>query len=347
MNPLADIDSEIQRFVDQAQQEAAGVTGLDELEQLRVRYLGKKGTIKAIQNKIGTVPQGERKALGESINKAAQVITDLLDARRSVLRSEAIQARLAKEDIDISLPGIRTVIGRHHPISQTIEELKGIMTGLGFRFDDYPELETEFYNFDGLNTPEWHPARDLQGSFYTTGGGVLRTHTTAFQVHAMQQAGGRPPLRAFTAGRCYRKDALDASHSPTFHQMDVIAIDKGIAFSDLKWTLYTLASRLFARDTRLRFRPSYFPFTTPSAEVDISCFACNGAGCALCKSSGWIEILGSGMMRPEVLRAGGIDSETYSGFAFGMGVDRVTMLRHRIDDIRRLYLNEATFLQQF
>ncbi len=232
-------------------------------------------------------------------------------------------------------------------MTATAETMKKILMGLGFSYDDYPDIESEYYNFDALNTPAWHPARDMHDTFYVGQGQLLRTHTTAFQARVMRASGGQAPIRAMTTGRCYRADDIDASHYPIFQQLDVFAVGRKLSMSDLRWTLTELAKGLFGPDTKLRFRPSYFPFTTPSAEVDVSCVVCKQKGCALCSRTGWLEVLGSGMMRPEVLRAGGFDPEKYQGFAFGMGVDRTTMLRHQINDIRLLYDNEEAFLRQF
>jgi phenylalanyl-tRNA synthetase alpha chain len=225
--------------------------------------------------------------------------------------------------------------------------MKKILMGLGFSYDDYPDIETEYYNFDALNTPAWHPARDLHDTFYVAGGRVLRTHTTAYQARVMQASGGRVPIRAITTGRCYRADDIDASHFPIFQQLDAFAVGRRITMADLRWTLTEVAKGLFGPEAKLRFRPSYFPFTTPSAEVDVSCIVCGQQGCALCSRTGWLEVLGSGMMRPEVLRAGGLDPAEHQGFAFGIGVDRIAMLRHQINDIRLLYENEEAFLRQF
>ena len=234
----------------------------------------------------------------------------------------------------MTLPGIRKGVGRRHPLMQTMEAVKAVLQGMGFRYDDYPEVETEYHNFDSLNTPKWHPSRDMHDSFYTKAGGVVRTHTTAFQVRAMRHQ-KTPPIRAMTSGRCYRRDEIDATHFPIFNQLDVIAIDQAISFADLKWTLDRLIRALLGQDVKLRFRPSFFPFTTPSAEVDVF------------YRGRWMELLGSGMIRPEVLRNGGLDPDRYQGFAFGMGIDRLTMARYGIDDIRLLYANEESFLAQF
>ena len=303
---------------------------IDDLEKLRVKYLGKNSRVVLLSKELGKVPAELRPAFGEAVNAGKKRLQEALAERKAAMDSAG---RRPKNALDVTLPGIRKGVGRRHPLMQTMEAVKGVLQGMGFRYDDYPEVETEYHNFDALNTPKWHPSRDMHDSFYTRAGGVLRTHTTAFQVHAMQQQA--PPIRAMTSGRCYRRDEIDATHFPIFNQLDVIAIDRAISFADLKWTLERLIRTLLGQDVRLQFRPSFFPFTTPSAEVDVF------------YRGRWMELLGSGMMRPEVLRNGGLDPEQYQGFAFGMGIDRLTMARYGIDDIRLLYANEEAFLAQF
>ena len=329
-----------------ALEEIQNIVTPQDLENVRLKFLGKKGLVYGLTRQIGSLPPEERKSFGQSVNETRQKIEEALAAKKETLQGGEQDAKLAKEKIDVTLPGKRTQIGRHHPVSIVRERLQDIMIGLGFQFHDYPEVETDFNNFESLNTPKWHPARDEQDSFYTPEGLVLRTHTTAFQIHAMKNL-APPPIRAITSGKCYRRDKVDASHSAVFHQLDAISIDTNISFQHLKWTLYTFAQELFGKKTELRFRPSYFPFTTPSAEIDVSCLICGGTGCPACKQTGWVEILGSGMMRPEVLRFGGIDPDKYQGFAFGVGLERVAMLMYRINDIRLLYTNEMGFLEQF
>lgn len=332
-------------LVERASREISSAGTLDALDKLRVQFLGRNGEITALVRSIGQVPPEQRREVGQVINQAKREVEQLLTNRREALLSSQAKQH-AGDIIDVTLPGLRRLAGHIHPVTATMERMKEILIGLGFSYDDYPEVETEYFNFDALNTPRWHPARDLHDSFYTEGGKVLRTHTSAFQARAMRMY-GEPPIRAITSGRCYRNDDIDASHLPVFHQLDGIAVDRGISFADLKWTLYSLLRQLFGERSELRFRPSYFPFTTPSAEVDVSCIICGGVGCALCSHTGWLELLGCGMIRPEVLIAGELDPAIYQGFAFGIGVDRITMIRHQIDDIRRLVLNEETFLKQF
>lgn len=313
--------------------EIRAVESLEQLENARIRLLGKAGTVTQLVRGLGQLPAELRPAFGQAVNAAKQQVQDAFNARKAEIEAASGPAR-PKTWIDVTLPGLRREIGRQHPLMRTMEDLKTILLGMGFRYDDYPEIEDEFHNFDGLNTPSWHPSRDLHDSFYTEQGHVMRTHTSAFQVHAMKSF-GPPPIRAMTSGRCYRRDEIDATHFPIFHQIDVIAIEKNIGFADLKFTLYKMLTALLGTDVQLRFRPSYFPFTTPSAEVDVF------------YRGRWMELGGSGMMRPEVLRNGGIDPEQCRGFAFGMGIDRITMARYNIEDIRYLYENETAFLSQF
>lgn len=339
------MSTDVEQVVAQAQTASATAlaalektNSLSELETFRIQFLGKKSEISLLSRSLKTVPTESRRDVGQAINVAKKSVETAFESRKETLSAAGTTVKNANA-IDVTLPGFRASLGRRHPIMTTMEEIKSILVGLGFRYDDYPEVETEQNNFDSLNTPDWHPARDSHDTFYveTDGdktGRLLRTHTTAFQIHAMKQF-GPPPLRAMTSGRCYRCDTIDSSHYPIFHQLDAIAIGREISFADLKWTLYELARALFGNDVQLQFRPSYFPFTTPSAEVDV---LFNGK---------WLEILGAGMMHPNVLRAGELDPEEWQGFAFGLGVDRMAMIRHSIDDIRYLYENEEQFLQQF
>ncbi len=333
MSTLADLTLQIATAGAQASAEIAAAPSLDQLEQLRIKFLGKEGVLTKFTRELGKVAKEDKPALGQTVNAAKNAATDALDARKAELAASG-KVQIAG-GIDVTMPGIRRGVGRRHPIHQALEEVKQALIGMGFRYDDYPEYEQEYFNFDSLNTPDWHPSRDSHDSFYTKDGHVLRTHTTAFQIRCMKILGSKPPIRAMTAGRCYRRDEIDATHYPIFNQIDVICIDKNISFADLKQTLYMLLTALLGDDIQLRFRPSYFPFTTPSAEVDV-----------LWRGK-WMELLGAGMMRPEVLRNGGIDPERYQGFAFGMGLDRLAMRRFAIDDIRHLYENEEQFLSQF
>ncbi|HEX8339379.1 MAG TPA: phenylalanine--tRNA ligase subunit alpha [Tepidisphaeraceae bacterium] len=329
---MSALDALIAQIASAAASALADLAGADaqQTESTRVKYLGKEGVLTKFSKQLGAVAPAERPKLGQAVNAAKTAVQAAVDERKS-----AAPKKPAAGGVDVTMPGIRRGVGRRHPVHQVLEEVKQILVGLGFRYDDYPEYEDEFHNFDSLNTPEWHPSRDSHDSFYTQTGGVLRTHTTAFQVRCMKMLGSAPPIRAMTAGRCYRRDEIDATHYPVFNQIDVICIDRDISFANLKGTLVTLLRALLGDDIELRFRPSYFPFTTPSAEVDV-----------LWRGR-WMELLGSGMMRPEVLRNGGIDPDEFQGFALGMGLDRLAMRRFAIDDIRHLYENEEQFLKQF
>jgi phenylalanyl-tRNA synthetase alpha chain len=322
---------QIQAVVGEALASIAEADSADALEQVRIKYLGKKGEVSLLLRGLGKVPAEDRPAMGQAINAAKNKVQSAFDAKKKNFGSGK-QKKSAT--LDVTLPGIRHQAGHRHPLMATMHRLKTILQGMGFHYDDYPEVEDEFHNFDSLNTPVWHPARDMHDSFYTKDGNLLRTHTTAFQNRAMKKL-GEPPIRAMTAGRCYRNDEIDATHFPIFNQLDVIAIDRGISFADLKWTLREVLKALFGQEMKLQFRPSYFPFTTPSAEVDVF------------YRGRWMELLGSGMIRPEVLRDGGIDPDQWQGFAFGIGIDRLTMARHDIHDIRLLYENDEAFLKQF
>lgn len=346
MIDLGEITDRVADLIERANRDILSAGTLDGLDKIRVQFLGRNGELTTLVRAIGQTPPEQRREVGQAINQAKRQVEELLTNRRETLSTSQAGQGAGENVIDVTLPGLRRLSGHIHPVTATMERMKEILIGLGFSYEDYPEVETEYFNFDALNTPRWHPARDLHDSFYTRNGMVLRTHTSAFQARAMRKY-GEPPIRAITSGRCYRNDDIDASHLPVFHQFDGIAVDRGISFADLKWTLYSLLRLLFGEQTELRFRPSYFPFTTPSAEVDVSCIICGGAGCTLCSHTGWLELLGCGMIRPEVLIAGELDPAVYQGFAFGIGVDRITMIRHQIDDIRRLVLNEEPFLRQF
>ena len=332
MTPDTTINDRVAEVRDAALALIEGCESLDALQQQRVRVLGKSGEITLLMKNLREVPAEARPAVGKAINDAKQCVKQALDRRMADLKASPDAAD--GPAVDVTLPGIRRASGHRHPLLATMEQVKSILVGMGYRYDDYPEIEDEFHNFDALNTPKWHPSRDMHDSFFTDSGAVMRTHTSAFQIRAMK-ALGEPPIRAMTSGWCYRRDDIDSTHFPTFYQVDVIAIDHELSFADLKWTLQTMLGRLFGPEISLRFRPSYFPFTTPSAEVDVR------------YRGRWLELLGSGMIRPEVLRHGGLDPQRWQGFAFGMGIDRVTMARHNIDDIRLIYENEEAFLTQF
>ena len=319
--------------------------GEQELEDARVRFLGKKGELTAILRGMGGLSPEERPVIGALANKVREKIEGKLAERKAELQSKGMELRLKAEKLDVTLPAPEKEVGRLHPITQTRNRMVEIFTGMGFEIAEGPEVESTYFNFDALNAPADHPSRDETDTFYFTDKTLLRTQTSPVQIRSM--VGKKPPIRMISPGRVYRSDVADATHSPMFHQCEGLVVDKGITMGDLKGTLATFAKAMFGEKTKIRFRPHNFPFTEPSAEVDVSCFVCGGKGCRLCKGEGWIEILGAGMVHPDVLRAGGIDPDECSGFAFGMGIERVAMATYNIDDLRLMFENDARFLKQF
>ena len=316
-----------------------------DIEGLRIRYLGKKGELTAVLRGMGKLSPEERPVIGQLANEVRAQIEEQLTKRAGEMKAAALEGRLQKEKLDVTVPGEKMYMGHLHPLTKMRRELEDIFSGMGFSIVEGPEVETDYYNFQALNTPADHPARDTQDTFYITDSVLLRSQTSPVQVRAMEQM--RPPIRMISPGRVYRSDTMDATHSPLFHQVEGLVVDEGITMGDLKGTLEKFAQSMFGEDTRVRFRPHHFPFTEPSAEVDVSCFQCGGKGCRLCKGEGWIEILGAGMVHPNVLRGCDIDPKKFSGFAFGMGVERIFMLKHHVDDLRYLYENDVRFLAQF
>lgn len=315
------------------------------VDELRVRFLGKKGELTGILKQMGKLSAEERPVIGALANEVREGIDAHIRARMKELADAALTARLAAETIDVTLPGTLPVQGGLHPFHLVLNELKDIFLGMGFDVVEGPEVELDHYNFEMLNMPKSHPARDTQDTFYITENILLRTQTSPMQIRTMEQK--KAPIRIIAPGRVYRSDAVDATHSPLFHQIEGLVVDKGITFTDLKGTLEVFIQKLYGPETRVRFRPHHFSYTEPSAEMDMSCFKCGGKGCPLCKGEGWIEILGCGMVHPQVLENCGIDPEVYSGYAFGVGLERITMMRYGIDDMRLLYENDLRFLKQF
>ncbi len=315
-----------------------------ELDEVRVRYLGKKGAITDLLKSLGTLPADERPAAGQAVNAARKDVEGAIKKRKEAISSAEGDRRLLEQRIDITLPGVFTERGSRHPINLVMEEILDIFQGMGFSVRTGPEIESDYYNFEALNIPRNHPARDMQDTFYIDDDTVLRTHTSPVQIRTMESE--KPPLRIVSPGKVYRVD-YDVTHSPMFHQVEGFLVDERITFGDLKGVLVEFVHQFFGEGTAVRFRPSFFPFTEPSAEVDIGCVMCGGSGCRVCSNTGWLEILGSGMIHPEVFRHVGYDRGQFSGFAFGMGVERVTMLRYRIDDIRLFFENDLRFLKQF
>ena len=318
---------------------------LRELAELRVRHAGKKSVIAAAKKLIGKVPADQRASFGQLVQKTEGKITEAIDAAELALKTFIEAARVARESLDVTIPGRRPRTGHLHPITLMRQRIEDIFVSLGYAVEDDREIETDFYNFDALNIPEGHPARDPQDTFYTTEGFALRSQTSTVQIHAMQRRGA--PVRMIAPGRVFRRDTPDPTHNPMFYQVEGLCVDRGITMAHLKGTLAEFVHRLFGPETRTRFRPSYFPFTEPSAEVDYSCFNCGGDGCRICKWSGWIELGGSGMVHPNVLRAANVDPNEFTGFAFGLGIDRTCARIYELDDIRLLFENDVRFLEQF
>ncbi|MBR0529901.1 MAG: phenylalanine--tRNA ligase subunit alpha [Ruminococcus sp.] len=336
---------QLQNIEASAKEELSKVSDIKTLEELRVRFLGKKGELTAILKQMGKLSAEERPVIGQLANKVRGDIEAALTARRDELKSKAEEMRLKAETLDVTLPGKKQKIGRAHPLDVTLEQVEEVFLGMGFDIVEGPEVETDHYCFEALNMPKHHPARDTQDTFYINENVLLRTQTSSVQIRTMENR--KPPIRIISPGRVYRSDAVDATHSPLFHQIEGLVIDKGITMADLKGTLELLMKRLYGEETQVRFRPHHFPYTEPSAEVDLMCFNCHGKGCSMCKQEGWVELLGSGMVHPKVLEECGIDPEVYSGFAFGIGLERITMGRYSINDMRLLYENDMRFLEQF
>lgn len=328
-----------------AEEEILKAKSLQEIESLRVKYLGKKGELTQILRGMGSLSPEERPVIGQLANDVREKIENMILERREKIAKEDKKRKIKEEYIDITIPGKPYKYGHKHPITLVMDEIKRIFLGLGFSIAEGPEVELAYYNFEALNTPEDHPARDLQDTFYITSDILLRTQTSPVQVRTMEKT--KPPIRVISPGRVYRSDDIDATHSPVFHQMEGLVVDEGITMGDLKGVLNVFAKKFFGEQTKTKFRPHFFPFTEPSAEMDVSCFACGGKGCRVCGYTGWIEILGAGMVHPNVLRMSGIDPEKYTGFAFGLGIDRIAMLKYGIEDLRLLFENDMRFIEQF
>lgn len=315
-------------------------------ESIRIKYLGKKGELTAVLRQMGSLSAEERPVIGGLANEVRTYIEERIAKRADELKNAALRAKLASEKLDVTVPGTPSDdFGRRHPLAQTEELMRDVFIGMGFTIAEGPEVEYDYYNFEALNLPKNHPARDTQDTFYITDNILLRTQTSSVQVHVMENQ--KPPIRIISPGCVYRSDAVDATHSPLFHQIEGLVVDKGITMADLKGTLETLMKKLYGNDCKIRLRPHHFPFTEPSAEVDVMCFNCHGEGCRICKGEGYIELLGAGMVHPKVLEGCGIDSNVYSGFAFGLGLERIVMRRYNISDMRLLFENDVRFLEQF
>ena len=339
------MQEQLKSIVEVAKEAIAAAATEAEIENLRVQYLGKKGELTSLLKQMGGLSPEERPKMGQLINAAKSEVEELIGAKKTQLTAAAEEVRLASETIDITMPAKEVKPGKLHPLNTVLDDMINIFQSMGFDVVDGPEVETDHYNFECLNVPADHPARDMQDTFYLAENLLLRTQTSAAQIRTMETR--KPPIRVICPGRVFRADEVDATHSPVFHQIEGLVVDKGITMCDLKGVLEQFAQEIYGSDTKVKFRPSFFPFTEPSVEVDVTCSECGGKGCRVCKGGGWIEILGAGMVHPNVLRSCGIDPEEYSGFAFGIGLDRLTTTRYKISDIRLLFENDKRFLDQF
>lgn len=336
---------QIQALREPAMQELQTLSTPKELEEFRVKVMGKKGTLTGLLRGMGALPAEERPVMGQLVNQVRAELEQALEERAAAVQVAQQTARLQEEKLDVTMPGKHERKGGLHPLNIVLEDLIDIFQSMGFDVVDGPEVETDYYNFEALNLPADHPARDMQDTFFLNPNLLLRSQTSAAQIRTMENR--KPPIRMICPGRVYRADEVDATHSPVFHQVEGLVVDKGITMCDLKGVLEQFAHEIYGPETKVKFRPSFFPFTEPSVEVDVTCSECGGKGCRVCKGAGWIEILGAGMVHPNVLRGCGIDPEEYSGFAFGIGLDRLTTTRYKISDIRLLFENDQRFLEQF
>lgn len=339
------MNEKLEKVKVQLLQKLSTVNKLVDIESIKVEYLGKKGEITSLLKTLGQMPPEERKEVGSLINTLRQEVESIIEDKLKMMRNLEIEKKLESEKIDISIDKSSRDFGNKHPLTAVLDNIKDIFIGMGYSIEEGPEVEYAEMNFDMLNTPKDHPARDLQDTFYITDSIILRTQTSPVQARTMLKQ--KPPIKIIVPGRVYRSDSVDATHSPMFHQIEGLVIDENITMADLKGTLEMFAKECFGEDTKIRLRPHHFPFTEPSAEVDVSCFVCGGEGCRVCKGEGWIEILGGGMVHPNVLELAGIDSKKYTGFAFGMGLERIAMTKYDINDMRYLYENDVRFLKQF
>ena len=342
---MSDIEARVKQIAEEAVQKIKSADGIERLNEVRVAFLGKKGSLTSVLKSVKEVSPEDRPKVGKWVNDAREAIESRLEEMKTRLEEEQLNLKLQAEEIDVTLPAKELKLGHAHPNTIALEEVERIFIGMGYEVIEGPEIEYDEYNFTKLNIPANHPAKDEQDTFYITKDILLRTQTSPVQARVMEK--GHLPIRMISPGRVFRSDEVDATHSPSFHQIEGLVIDKNITFADLKGTLDVFAKELFGPDTKTKFRPHHFPFTEPSAEVDVSCFKCGGKGCRFCKGEGWIEILGCGMVHPHVLEMCGIDPNEYQGFAFGVGLERIALLKYEIDDMRLLYENDIRFLKQF
>ncbi|WP_026510318.1 MULTISPECIES: phenylalanine--tRNA ligase subunit alpha [unclassified Butyrivibrio] len=336
---------QLDKIRESALKQIGDTEGLDMLNDIRVNFLGKKGELTGILKSMKDVAPEDRPKVGQMVNEVREEIEKSLENTKKRLEAAVREAKLASETIDVTLPAKKNNVGHRHPNTITLEDVENVFIGMGYEVAEGPEVEKDYYNFEALNIPADHPAKDEQDTFYISGDLLLRTQTSSTQVHEMEK--GKLPIKMIAPGRVFRADEVDATHSPSFHQIEGLVIDKDITFADLKGTLAEFAKEIFGEDVKVKFRPHHFPFTEPSAEMDVSCFKCGGKGCRFCKGEGWIEILGCGMVHPHVLEMSGIDPNEYTGFAFGLGLERIAVLKYEIDDMRLLYENDIRFLEQF
>ncbi|WP_339996902.1 phenylalanine--tRNA ligase subunit alpha [Priestia aryabhattai] len=337
----------LQELQQEAIAKVEAASALKELNDVRVAYLGKKGPITEVLRGMGKLSAEERPVMGALANEVREAIASKIEEKQTALEAAEVERKLASETIDVTLPGRPVKAGTHHPLTSVVEEVEDLFLGMGYEVAEGPEVEQDYYNFEALNLPKGHPARDMQDTFYITGETLLRTHTSTVQARVMNKNEGKGPVKIICPGKVYRRDDDDATHSHQFMQIEGLVVDENIRMSDLKGTLEVFVKKMFGADREIRLRPSFFPFTEPSVEVDVSCAKCGGKGCNVCKQTGWIEILGAGMVHPNVLEMAGYDSTKYRGFAFGIGVERIAMLKHGVDDIRHFYTNDVRFLDQF
>ncbi|PKG25073.1 phenylalanine--tRNA ligase subunit alpha [Niallia nealsonii] len=341
------MEAKLKELQSEAAQKIADAENVKQLNDIRIAYLGKKGPITEVLKGMGKLSAEERPKMGALVNVIRDEITAQIEQKQTTLEEAEVQKKIAAETIDITLPGRPVSVGNHHSLTRVVEEIEDLFIGMGYTVEEGPEVEVDYYNFEALNLPKNHPARDMQDSFYITEELLLRTHTSPVQARTMEKYKGKGPVRIICPGKVYRRDNDDATHSHQFMQIEGLVVDENISMSDLKGTLEVFAKKMFGEDREIRLRPSFFPFTEPSVEVDISCMICKGSGCNVCKGTGWIEVLGAGMVHPNVLEMAGYDSKKYSGFAFGIGAERIAMLKYGVDDIRHFYTNDIRFLKQF
>lgn len=341
------IKQQIESIIEEVKNQINSINTMNELNDMKAKYLGKSSPFAQMMSQMKSLSAEEKPVFGQTVNEGKNIIAEMFDQTRLMLEQKAIDEKLQNETVDVTLPGVNFSLGSKHILSKTIEEIEDLFIGMGYSVKEGPEIESDLYNFEMLNLPKGHPARDMQDTFYITEEKLLRTHTSPVQVRTMLEMGGKKPIKIICPGKVYRRDDDDLTHSHQFTQIEALVVDNDVTLADLKGTLLVLAQKMFGDERKIRLRPSYFPFTEPSVEVDVSCGQCGGAGCSMCKHTGWIEILGAGMVNNAVLEAAGYDSTVYQGYALGMGIERIAILKYGIDDIRAFYTNDLRFIRQF